>query len=75
MDIHEEALDRQDEARRRKQEREMADRARLEVFKQQILQNKVKQLMQQNAAGAAERTKKKAKMAKDPKAIDKKQEE
>ena len=70
LDIHEEALDRQDEARRRKRDRETSDRARLEVFKQQIVQNKVKQLMQQKAAEAAERAKKKAKITKAPKVID-----
>ena len=35
MDIHEDALEGQDEARRKKREREEAEQARLEVFKQQ----------------------------------------
>ncbi len=63
LGIHEDALDAQDEVRRRKREREVQERARLEGFKQQIVQSKVKQLMQQKAeaaaaAAAAKKTKK-----------------
>ena len=43
LDIHEDALDAQDEVRRRKHEREAADRARLEGFKREIVQGKVRQ--------------------------------
>ena len=61
MDIHEDALEGQDEARRKKREREEAEQVRLEGFKQQVIQNKVKQLMAQKAAEAKEKAKKKAK--------------
>ncbi len=61
MDIHEDALEGQDEARRKKREREEAEQVRLEGFKQQVIQNKVKQLMAQKAAEVAEKAKKKAK--------------
>jgi hypothetical protein len=66
LDIHEDALEAQKEARRKKRVREDQEQARLEVYKQHIVKNKLKQLMKQRAEAAeALKSKKSRKVAAD----------